>query len=264
MQLFDYLPFLALIILVVVLLMFPRVGLAKPAVIAALMALAALPDHIGLIVGKVAPSLLGVLIMMSAVQLAVSMVMDDKGADWLGDVLASPLRSAAFVRLPASVLVPVVLMPLALVLAMMIHNIPAVALLAPIAFTLCQRIGIPWIPCLVGLIPASNLGGASAAWGDTPAIIQRQMWGFDVSTFAVNMLPRNLVMLAMLIVVIAGWSYWLDRRTGSSWRQEHERIRLRDQSLARRVRSAGATSDQFLGAAGLIGLFLALHLPCRW
>jgi Na+/H+ antiporter NhaD/arsenite permease-like protein len=243
-----------------VLLIFPRVGLAKPAVVAALLALAALPDHIGTIIGKVGPSLLGVLIMMSAVQLAVSMIMDERGADWLGDVLGAPLRSARLSNVPASVLVPGMLMPLAMVSAAMIHNIPAVALLAPITFSLCQRIGIPWVPALVGLIPASNLGGASAAWGDTPAIIQRQIWGFDVSTFALNMLPRNLVILSILIVVVAGWSYCLDRRTGNRWKQEHERLRLRDQILARRIRSAGATCDQFLGAGGLFGLFVAQML----
>ena len=85
MQIVDYLPFVALVGLVAVLLIFPRVGLAKPAVVAALLALAALPDHIGTIIGKVGPSLLGVLIMMSAVQLAVSMIMDERGADWLHD-----------------------------------------------------------------------------------------------------------------------------------------------------------------------------------
>lgn len=60
--------------------------------------------------------------------------------------------------------------------------------------------------------------------------------------------------------MVASWSYCLDRRTGNCWRQEHERLRLRDQILARRIRSARATFDQFLGAAGLIGLFLAQML----
>jgi Na+/H+ antiporter NhaD/arsenite permease-like protein len=261
MQITDYLPFVVLLGLVAVLLIFPRLGLAKPAVIAALLALAASPGHVGAIIGKVGPSLLGVLVMMSAVQLAVSMAMDDRGGDWLGAVLARPLHAARLANVPASVLVPIMLMPLAMACAAAIHNIPAVALLAPIAFSLCQRLGIPWIPSLVGLIPASNLGGASAAWGDTPAILQRQIWGFDVSTFAVNMLPRNLVMLGMLMLVVAVWSYWADRRTGNRWGQEHERIRLRDQMLARHARRASATVDQYLGGAGLIGLFCAQMLP---
>ena len=260
MQIADYLPFVTLLGLVAVLLIFPRIGLAKPAVIAALLALAVSPGHMGAIIGKVGPNLLGVLVMMSAVQLAVSMAMDERGGDWLGAVLARPLYAAKLANVPASVLVPIMLMPLAMVCAAAIHNIPAVALLAPIAFSLCQRLGIPWIPSLVGLIPASNLGGASAAWGDTPAILQRQIWGFDVSTFAANMLPRNLIMLSMLTVVVAVWSYWADQRTGNRWAQEHERLRLRDQMLARRTRRSSATSDQYLGGASLIGLFCAQML----
>lgn len=261
MQIANYLPFVALLGLVAVLLIFPRIGLAKPAVIAALLALASSPGHVGAIIGKVGPSLLGVLVMMSAVQLAVVMAMDERGGDWLGSVLARPLHAAQLMNVPASILVPVMLMPLAMACAAAIHNIPAVALLAPIAFNLCQRLGIPWVPSLVGLIPASNLGGASAAWGDTPAILQRQIWGFDVSTFATNMLPRNLVILGMLMAAAAAWSYWADRRTGNRWNQEHERLRLRDQMLVRRARRSSATTDQYLGGGGLIGLFCAQMLP---
>jgi Na+/H+ antiporter NhaD/arsenite permease-like protein len=260
MNIADFLPLAALLGLVTVLLIVPRIGLAKPAVITALLALAASPGHVAEIIAKVGPSLLGVLVMMSAVQLAVSMAMDERGGDWLGAMLARPLHASRLANVPASILVPILLMPLAMACAVAIHNIPSVALLAPIAFSLCQRLGIPWIPSLVGLIPASNLGGASAAWGDTPAILQRQVWGFDVSTFAVNMLPRNLVILGILMVVVAVWTYWEGRRTGNRWVQEHERLRLRDQMLARRTRRASATFDQYLGGAGLIGLFCAQML----
>lgn len=261
MQISDYLPFISLFGLVTVLLTFPQIGLAKPAVIASLLALAASPGDIAAIIGKVGPSLVGVLVMMSAVQLAVSMAMDERGGDWLGGVLARPLHVARLAKVPASILVPCVLMPVTMACAAAIHNIPAVALLAPIAFSLCQRIGIPWIPSLVGLIPASNLGGASAAWGDTPAILQRQIWGFDVTTFATNMLPRNLLVLAMLVVVIAAWSYWADPQTGNRWSQAHERLRIRDQLRASRMHGHSATTHQYLGGAGLIGLFCAQLLP---
>jgi len=261
MQISDYLPFVALFGLVTVLLTFPHIGIAKPAVIASLLALAASPGEIATIIGKVGPTLVGVLVMMSAVQLAVSMAMDERGGDWLGAALAHPLQVARLAKIPASILIPCVLMPVAMACAAAIHNIPAVALLVPIAFSLCQRVGIPYIPSLVGLIPASNLGGASAAWGDTPAILQRQIWGFDVATFSANMLPRNLLVLAMLVVVIAAWSYWTDRRTGSRWSQAHERLRIRDQLRATRTHGYSATPHQYLGGAGLIGLFCAQMLP---
>ncbi|MFH1870211.1 MAG: SLC13 family permease [Pseudomonadota bacterium] len=277
----DYLPFMALLGLIITLLAFPRAGLAKPAVIAALLALAASPGHISDILGKVGPSLIGVLVMMTAVQLAVAMALDERGGDWLGAVIARPLHVSWLAGVPASVLVPCILMPLAMACAAAIHNIPAVALLAPLAFSLCQRLGIPWVPSLVGLIPASNLGGASAAWGDTPAILQRQVWGFDVSTFAANMLPRNLLVLCVLMVVVGAWSFWTNQHNSRRRVMEtFERIRIRDQQHARSAHRVSPSTDQYLGGLGLVSLFavqilqpvyalagsmaiLALLLACR-
>ncbi len=258
----DYLPFVALLGLVITLLAFPRAGLAKPAVIAALLALAASPSQIATVLGKVGPSLAGVLVMMSAVQLAVSMVLDERDGDWLGAIVARPLHAPWLAKMPASVLVPCMLMPLTMACATVIHNIPAVALFAPLSFSLCQRLGIPSVPSLVGLIPASNLGGASAAWGDTPAILQRQVWGFDVSTFAVNMLPRNLLVLCMLTVVVAAWSFWIDRQNSRRWFIEaFARMRIRDQQRAQPVHRVSLCSDQYLGGVGLVSLFAVQLMP---
>ncbi len=277
----DYFPFFALFGLIVTLLTFPHAGLAKPAVIAALLALAASPGEIPAILGRVGPSLIGVLIMMTAVQLAVAMVLDERGSDWLGAIVARPLNMPWLARMPASVLVPCMLMPLAMVCAAAIHNIPAVALLAPLAFSLCQRLNIPILPSLVGLIPASNLGGASAAWGDSPAILQRQIWGFDVSTFAANMLPRNLLVLLVLMAVVGTWSFWTDKKNSRSRIMEtFDRIRIRDQQYARSAHRVSPSTDQYLGGLGLVSLFavqilhpvyalagsmavLALLLTCR-
>lgn len=258
----NYLPFLALAALVITLLAFPRAGLAKPALITALLALASSPEQIPTILGKVGPSLVGVMVMMTAVQLAVSMLLDERGGDWLGAIMARPLHVPWLASVPASVLVPCMLMPLAMACAALIHNIPAVALLAPLTFNLCQRLGIPWVPSLVGLIPASNLGGASAAWGDTPAILQRQIWGFDVATFAANMLPRNVVILCLLMVVVAGWSLWKDRQ-GSRHRamETFERIRIRDQQRARSAYRWSASLGQYVGGLGLLSLFVLQMLP---
>lgn len=256
MQVVELVPLAALAGLVVVLLGFPRAGMAKPAVIAALIALAAVPSEVTDVLRKVGPSLVGVLVIMSAVQLSVSMLMDERGGDWLGRFVTRPLHSSWLAMAPASVLVPVIVLPLAMASAAVIHNIPAVAMLAPITISLCRRLQIAWVPSLVGLIPASNLGGASAAWGDTPAILQRQVWGFDIATFSANMLPRNLLILALLVVTVAVWSYFANPAGQLRAREMFERIRIRDQERAR-TRRAKLSKEQLVGAACLLGLFLA-------
>jgi Na+/H+ antiporter NhaD/arsenite permease-like protein len=49
---------------------------------------------------------------------------------------------------------------------------------------------------------ASNLGGFSTRWGDTPNIIEAHTWGLGASAFATQILPINLVLLSMLSVSV--------------------------------------------------------------
>jgi len=254
---FNNLPLGALLGLILYLMLRAKDGLAKPAAIAALVALASIPENILPTLAKVGPGLASVLVIMSVMQLAVTMILENGAEDGFNALIARITTNRLLSKVPASVLIPAIFMPTAMLSAALIHNIPAVALLAPLAFTLCNRLQIPWAPTVFGLIPASNLGGASAAWGDTPAIIQRLIWHFDVPTFTANMLPRNLVILALLTLTTTIWSAWGDKGKRQGWRDIYERLRIRDSLNDRSQAIKTSLIGRYIGLSALVVLFLA-------
>jgi Na+/H+ antiporter NhaD/arsenite permease-like protein len=87
-------------------------------------------------------------------------------------------------------------------LAGVLHNITAILLMIPIIISLCRAYGVPsrWI--LSGALAASNLGGFSTKWGDTPNIIESKIWNLKIADFFIEIVPANMIVLGMLIVVV--------------------------------------------------------------
>lgn len=94
------------------------------------------------------------------------------------------------------------------VLAALLHNVTAILLMVPVAIRLCGKYNMPsrWI--LAGMLVASNLGGFSTKWGDTPNIIESAQWQLTSGDFVIHVLPPNLVVLGALTVLV----YALTRR----------------------------------------------------
>jgi Na+/H+ antiporter NhaD/arsenite permease-like protein len=57
-----------------------------------------------------------------------------------------------------------------------------------------------WLLC--GALIASNLGGFSTRWGDTPNIIEAGIWGLTHADFFIEILPLNLIVLAGLCAAV--------------------------------------------------------------
>ncbi|MBI3677537.1 MAG: hypothetical protein HY243_13070 [Proteobacteria bacterium] len=88
------------------------------------------------------------------------------------------------------------------VLAAIAHNITAIFVITPLSISLCARYRIPsrWLLCAV--LVASNLGGFSTGWGDTPNLIEAQAWNLSNLAFF-EILPANLVIVIGLSLAIA-------------------------------------------------------------
>lgn len=88
------------------------------------------------------------------------------------------------------------------VLAAFLHNVTSILIMAPIVIRLCMKYGIQsrWI--LSGTLVASNLGGFTTRWGDTPNIVEAQTFGLTNHDFTFQVLPANLVVLLFLIFVV--------------------------------------------------------------
>jgi Na+/H+ antiporter NhaD/arsenite permease-like protein len=74
--------------------------------------------------------------------------------------------------------------------------------MVPITIRLCSVFEIPtrWILC--GALVASNLGGFSTSWGDTPNIIESRVWNLTNYHFSSEIILPNIIILIGLILAI--------------------------------------------------------------
>jgi len=101
------------------------------------------------------------------------------------------------------ILITAIVLALTWVAAGLLHNITAIMIMVPIIIGICGSYGLPsrWLLC--GALVASNLGGFSTAWGDTPNIIEARIWHLQHRDFALEILPLNLLCLMLLIAAVA-------------------------------------------------------------
>ena len=209
------------------------------------------------LLSRAAPNIATVLVVMSATQLAIKKMLAGGLGERLSVAMARISAHRCFRRIPASMLVPAVFVPAAMVMAMFLHNITAILVLTPLAISICEVFGLSTVPTLSAMLIASNLGGASMAFGDTPAIIQRELWGFSPATFAVAMLPRNLVVLAVLTAT-ACLATWLPRRgEQTDWLDTYRRLRARDHIINCNCNAALDRRNAVIGGIGLAMFIVA-------
>jgi Na+/H+ antiporter NhaD/arsenite permease-like protein len=144
------------------------------------------------------------------------------------------------------------------VMAALFHNTTSILVGSVILHVICQSYKIKGLPVLAGALVASNLGGFSTRWGDTPNIVEAEQWGLVHQDFFTEILPINISSLIILIMVISLW-LWIDRRrrdekTGTKFETTYAKVRFRN---ARRVMSI----DTRLAYVGGMGLILAIIGP---
>ncbi len=98
----------------------------------------------------------------------------------------------------------------------LLHNVTAILVMVPIIISICVSYELPsrWVLC--GALVASNLGGFSTAWGDTPNIIESHIWGLSHAAFLKEILPLNLMVLIGLTAAVVALTRRELRRSGVS------------------------------------------------
>jgi Na+/H+ antiporter NhaD/arsenite permease-like protein len=182
-------------------------------------------------------------------------------AAWLGHRLGKiRLRSP---RLATPMLVLVLLFA-TYVTAGLMHNVTSILIMTPIAIRLCASYGVPsrWILC--AMLVASNLGGFSTRWGDTPNIIESATWGLSAGDFMREVLPANLIVMCVLCLVALVLTQWSMR---SAALQPEERppdytIRIAQTAVDWMKAKADLAIDSRLLMVGLFTLsaFIVLHV----
>lgn len=159
-------------------------------------------------------------VLFTAVAIPAHMIERSQGFKWIAAWLGHQLGRVRLrhPRLTTPLLVGVMLLA-TYVTAGLMHNVTSILIMTPVIIRLCASYGVPSRWLLSAALVASNLGGFSTRWGDTPNIIESSVWGLTAGDFMREVLPANLIVLAALVLVAA----WLTQR-----------------DIARRGRAAGA------------------------
>ena len=141
-------------------------------------------------------------ILFTAVAIPAHMIERSQGfkwvAAWLGHQLGKIRLRTPRLTIPLMV---TVLLVVTYVTAGLMHNVTSILIMTPIIIRLCASYHVPsrWILCAA--LVASNLGGFSTRWGDTPNIIEAATWNLTAGDFMREVLPANLIVLAALILL---------------------------------------------------------------
>ena len=247
----ENLPILLLLMMVAALLV-TRARMVTVCPLAALVILFALGFEAPEVIAKAAPSIATVFVVMTTTQLAIRSILQGGAGERVTVGVAKLAAHRWLRRVPASVLLPMVFIPATMLFAMIAHNIPAILMLTPLALTLSARYGVRPAVTLSAMLIASNLGGASMAWGDTPAIIQREQWGFSPALFASAMLPRNLAILTLLTSVACLVTWFPTRHVKTDWLNTLSRLKARDYVINNSRFTQVDRREFFLGIAALV------------
>jgi Na+/H+ antiporter NhaD/arsenite permease-like protein len=83
------------------------------------------------------------------------------------------------------------------------HNTTSILVFGPFALLVCKNYKLPALPILSGVLVASNLGGFSTKFGDTPNIRESEIWNLTQWDFLKEIAPVNIGFLIILIVVVS-------------------------------------------------------------
>jgi Na+/H+ antiporter NhaD/arsenite permease-like protein len=140
-----------------------------------------------------------VALLFTAIAIPAHLVQRSGGFDWVGALLGRHIGVTTLHHPDiGNPLLIVFLLLTTYIAAALFHNITSILVMVPITITICRNYGIASRYVLCGLLIASNLGGFSSSWGDTPNIVESAVWGLTNNQFLTEIVPINLLVLAGL------------------------------------------------------------------
>ena len=200
-------------------------------------------------------------VLFTAVAVPAHQIERSRGFQWFASILGRRF-GVLHLRWPRAA-IPIMLtsvLVITFVCAALFHNITSILVVTPIAIRLCHSYGVYSRFLLCGMLVASNLGGFSTKWGDTPNIIESRVWGLDNVAFLTEVLPVNLGVLTVLAVVVIV----LTRRS------MHDQVNVRADERTARTAVAAAAYGQarhevavdrrlLVVGLGVLGAFITLQ-----
>ncbi len=178
---------------------------AIPLVVLAALALAGAPDNQAALQGGFA-EFSRILLIFTAVAVPAHLLMRGHVLHWIGLLLGewTGLAIRSF-SLPVWLAVPTMSLAVTWAMAAGLHNTTSILVGAQIIAVMCRSYHLPVRPALCGALIASNLGGFSSPWGDTPNIIETAVFHLNQRDF-LQILPVNLGLLLLITGATAWWT----------------------------------------------------------
>lgn len=173
----------------------------------------------------------------------------------IGEFIGRVVKNGNKLKIPTIVAISLVM---TYVMAALFHNTTSILVSASIIAVIAKSYKVPVIPILSGALIASNLGGFSTRWGDTPNIVEAHTWGIGYGVFFREILPINvgiLILLILFTILVTQWNIRKNKNKDlSSYALVYSTLKFR--SVKRNL-----TINKRLMWVGLTGLVIAVVGP---
>lgn len=142
------------------------------------------------------------------------------------------------------------------IMAALFHNTTSILVNSYLIYVISKAYKLPAVFILSAALVASNLGGFSTRWGDTPNIIEAQVWSLNHVDFFKEILPVNMV----LVFILAFVAYFLTKRMVGN-NHDISRIKLAHSMVKFRTEGRYMAIDNKLVTFGIMALLIAVLGP---
>lgn len=139
------------------------------------------------------------------------------------------------------------------ILAALFHNTTSILVNSYIIYVISKQYQIPAAFILSGALIASNLGGFSTKWGDTPNIVESSIWKLQHADFFKEILPINVLLLLFLTIIVFLITYF---KYGKNYRIK--KINLAHSMIRFRTEARFMSLDARLIFFGILSLLIAI------
>ena len=179
--------------------------------------------------------------------------------DWIGMSIGEFIgRIHIKTKISVNLLVPAISLFMVYVMAALFHNTTSILVSSLVIYVICKSYKLKGLPVLAGALVASNLGGFSTRWGDTPNIVEAAEWNLTHMDFFREILPINVSSVFLLILTVSLWLSFVMKKTEGS---KNTKFDIAYAMVKFRNARRNMYLDKRLITTGLLGLLLAIVGP---
>lgn len=196
-------------------------------------------------------------LLFTAVAIPAHMLQESHLFNLLGVKLGATVGSLNLkFKIDIILLISIISVFMSFILAALFHNITSILVGSYIIYALASQYKVPAVFLLSSALVASNLGGFSTRWGDTPNIIESQIWSLNHANFFQEILPINI----LLVFILSFVAYFLTKKKVGN-KNEVSRLRMAHSMIKFKTEGRHMSVDNRLVFFGVTSLIIAVLGP---